>query len=161
RFSKRIPAGVNQAVSEAGAEADRYIAQYNIWMHHVLDRDGRRLFPPKLRLLSHWNLRDEIKADYADAKNGPAKQRLIQQVMQRIVTQSIPAAVVNNPHVDWNPWTNSVQPAAVQDADTPAPAGARTDNAPEPDRRYAELLATFRAARLVDPYSPNTPTLIA
>ena len=47
-------------------------------------------FPPKLRLLSHWNLRDEIKADYSDAQNGLAKQRMIQQVMERIVTQTIP-----------------------------------------------------------------------
>ena len=60
-------------------------------MHHLVDDKGQRLFPPKMRLLSHWNLRDEIKADYADAQNGLAKQRMIQQVMERIVTQSIPA----------------------------------------------------------------------
>ncbi len=63
-----------------------------------------------MRLLSHWNLRDEIKADYADSSNGLAKQRMIQQVMERIVTQTIPAVVVNNPAVDWNPFTNEVTP---------------------------------------------------
>ena len=56
-----------------------------------------RLFPPKMRLLSHWNLRDEIKADYTDGKNGLAKQRKIAQVMDRIVTQTIPQVVVDNP----------------------------------------------------------------
>ena len=35
-------------------------------------------------------LRDDIKADYADKENGLAKQRSIQQVMERIVTQTIP-----------------------------------------------------------------------
>src|SRR6185503_2854378 len=70
RFSKRIPADVNQALAEAGAEVGRYIAEYNIWMHHLVDANGQRLFAPKLRLLSHWNLRDEIKADYSDAQNG-------------------------------------------------------------------------------------------
>jgi hypothetical protein len=63
RFSKRIPAEVNQSLSAAAAEAGRYIAEYNIWMHHLVDANGKRLFAPKLRLLSHWNLRDEIKAD--------------------------------------------------------------------------------------------------
>ena len=87
RFSKRIPADVNLAISQAAADAGRYISEYNIWMHHLLDNDGRRLFPPGLRLLSHWNLRDQIKADYSEAKTALAKQRMIQQVMERIVTQ--------------------------------------------------------------------------
>ena len=90
RFSKRIPADVNLAIAQAEAEAGQYVADYNIWMHHLVDDKGQRLFPPKMRLLSHWNLRDEIKADYADTENGLAKQRMIQQVMERIVTQSIP-----------------------------------------------------------------------
>jgi len=74
RFSKRIPAGVNLAISQASAESERYISEYNIWMYHLLDSRGQRLFPPKMRLLSHWNLRDEIKASYADSSNGLAKQ---------------------------------------------------------------------------------------
>ena len=50
-------------------------------MHHLLDADGRRPFPPKLRLVAHWNLRDEIKAQYADGAGGLARQRMIQQVL--------------------------------------------------------------------------------
>ncbi|MDQ5871116.1 MAG: hypothetical protein M3547_02800, partial [Acidobacteriota bacterium] len=75
RFSKRIPAEVNLEIARVSAEADQYIAEYNVWMHHLVDEQGVRLFPPKMRLLSHWNLRDEIKADYGDAANGLAKQR--------------------------------------------------------------------------------------
>jgi hypothetical protein len=161
RFSKRVPADVNLAISQASAEAGQYIAEYNIWMHHLLDSGGNRLFPPRLRLLSHWNLRDEIKADYADPKTGLAKQRMIQKVMERIATQTVPEAVINNPHVDWNPATNEVKPAAVQDSDAPAPAGRKVSNDPEPNTRYAVLLKTFRAARKADPYSPTAPTLIA
>jgi hypothetical protein len=59
RFAKRIPAAVNLAIAKATAEADQYIAEYNIWMHHLLNDRGQRLFPPRLKLLSHWNLRDE------------------------------------------------------------------------------------------------------
>ncbi|HEY0431546.1 MAG TPA: hypothetical protein VGC61_06995, partial [Pyrinomonadaceae bacterium] len=166
RFSKRIPAEVNQALSQAGAEVSRYIAEYNIWMHHLVDANGNRLFPPKLRLLSHWNLRDEIKADYSDAKNGLAKQRVIQQVMERIVTQTIPAVVVNNPNYDWNPISNEVKPAAVKDAEeSPQEDGAAARgvalSSPEPNTRYAKLLLAFNASRLVDPYSPTAPTHIA
>lgn len=162
RFSKRIPADVNQAVAQASADAGRYIAEYNIWMHHLVDAKGKRLFAPKLRLLSHWNLRDEIKADYSDAQDGLAKQRMIQQVMERIVTQTIPAVVINNPNYDWNPFTNEVKPATVKDSDEAAPTNLTgTLNRPEPNTRYAKLLLTYRAARKVDPYSPTAPTHIA
>src|SRR5262249_6640722 len=53
RFSKRIPARVHLAIAQAAAEADTYISQYNIWMHHLVGNSGERLFPPGLRLLSH------------------------------------------------------------------------------------------------------------
>jgi hypothetical protein len=161
RFSKRIPAEVNLAISQASADADRYISEYNIWMHHLLTEKGQRLFPPKLRLLSHWNLRDELKAQYSNAEGGLERQRTIQEVMERIVTQTIPAVVVNNPHVDWCPFTNEVKPAAVQDAEEPPQAGLDVSGKPEPDTRYATLFSTFLAARMADPYSPTAPTLIA
>jgi hypothetical protein len=160
RFAKRIPADVNLAISRAASESDNYIAGYNIWMRHLIDDKGHRLFPPKMRLLSHWNLRDEIKADYADQQNGLAKQRMIQQVMERIITQTIPQVVIDNPHVDWNPVTNDVKPAAENDAPSPSPANLKITNAPEPCTRYAMLLKTYRAARLADSYSPTAPTLI-
>jgi hypothetical protein len=160
-FSKRIPADVNLGIGQAGAQADQYIAEYNIWMYHLVDVQGQRVFPPKMRLLSHWNLRDEIKADYADSSNGLAKQRTIQQVMERIVTQTIPAVVVNNPAVDWNPFTNDVTPASAKDSDTASSPPEKPSNAREPDTRYAMLQKTFFASKKADPYSPTAPTLIA
>lgn len=159
RFSRRVPAEVNLAISEAGSRAEQYIAEYNIWMHHVLDPQNRRLFPAGMRLLSHWNLRDQIRADYAE-KDGLARQRLIAQVMDHIVRQTIPRAVINNPTVDWNPAANQVRPSPVKDHDRPA-ATAPVDSSPEPDTRYAMLLGTFQALRRVDPYSPTAPTHIA
>ena len=161
RFSKRIPAEVNQAVAEAASVTDQYISEYNIYMHHLIDAQGNRLFPPKMRLLSHWNLRDELKADYNDKEHGITKQKMIQQVMERIVTQTIPEVVVNNPNVDWNPFTNEVKPAAVKDVDAPSKSNIKIDNTPEPDTRYATLLKAFIASKKVDPYSPTAPTLIA
>jgi hypothetical protein len=161
-FSKRIPSDVSLAIAKASADSSQYVATYNVWMHHVVDAKGVRLYPAKMRLLEHWNLRDQIKADYNDAKDGLAKQRLMQRVMERIVDQSIPDAVVDNPHVDWNPVTNEVKPATVDDAEAGEgrAAPAKLTNAPEPNTRYAQILATFRASKLVDPYSPTAPTHI-
>ena len=72
--------------ARANAVADQYIAGYNIWMHHLLDDDGERLFPAEMKLLTHWNLRDQIKADYGDP-DGLPKQRMTQRVLERIVLE--------------------------------------------------------------------------
>jgi hypothetical protein len=159
RFARRVPAAVNQEVARAAADAELYIAGLNIHMHHVLV-DGKRLFPKGMRLLSHWNLRDQIKADYA-TKDGLARQRAIAKVMDRIVTATLPAAVVDDPRVDWDPFTNAVRPAPKETIESGAAPLARVDAAREEDVRYARLLAAFRAVRGADPYSPVAPTHIA
>jgi hypothetical protein len=160
RFDRRIPAEVQQHIALVGSQADLYIAEYNLWMHHVLSEKGERLFPKGLRLISHWNLRDQLKADYADPK-GHEKQRTIARLMERIVTQSIPAAVVNNPRVDWSPFTNEVKPTPAAELEEDAPAAPERSAGPEPDTRYAQWLAQFKAQREADPYSPTAPTAIA
>lgn len=160
RFANRIPASVNLAVAQATADAERYVAGYNIWMHHLVDAKGRRLFPAGKRLLSHWNLRDELKSQYGQGADGLARQRQIQLVMERIVTQTIPASVIDNPAVDWDPAANTVARAAVKDSDRPLPDKA-PDASREPDRRYEVLLADFRAVKQADPYCPAAPTHIA
>lgn len=161
RFALRIPANIQQDIAKAQTEGDLYIAEYNIWMHHLLNEKGERLFPSGLRLISHWNLRDELKADYEDPR-GIEKQRLIVQVMERIVTQTIPAVVIDDPRVDWNPFTNEVKacPAAEIEANAPKRPMKNIDTAPEPDVRYEKLLASFRAGLRADEYSPSINTAI-
>jgi hypothetical protein len=162
RFGKRVPAEVSQAVATASADASRYIADYNLRVHHLLDEKGRRLFPAGKRLLSHWNLRDEIKASYGDGKDGFARQRTIQKAMERIVTQTIPKAAIDSPWIDWNPFTNEVKvTTSLEPGAPPLPKDFTAAPDAEPDTRYARLLETFRAARLVDPYSPAAPSHIA
>ncbi len=159
RFETRVPADVAQGIAKAAADAELYIAEYNVWMHHVLDANGTRLWPKGLKLLSHWNLRDEIKADYAE-KDGFRKQRLVAKVMDRIVTQTIPAAVVDNPSVDWDPFTNAVTQAPAAEVEDRGRKALKASSAPEPDTRYARLLECFRAAKAADPYTPATPSLV-
>ncbi len=161
RFARRVPAEVAQAQARAGADADLYVAEYNLWMHHVLGERGERRFPKGLRLISHWNLRDQLKSDYAEA-SGIDKQRTMAKVMERIVGQTIPAAVIDNPRLDWNPFTNEVTEAPAAEVEEGAPAReAKPSSAPEPDVRYAKWLAQFSSQRAADPYSPTLPTALA
>lgn len=160
RFAKRIPAEVNLAIGEASAKSSAYIAGYNVWMHHVLNEKGERLFPEKMRLLSHWNLRDELKANYSLEKVGLEKQRIIQKVMERIVTQTIPEIVIDNPAIDWNPFTNEVKLSSVKDYSENGKTGKGISDKVEPDTRYQMLLDDFKASKQADPYSPTAKTLM-
>ncbi|MBP7147012.1 MAG: hypothetical protein KBD01_05670 [Acidobacteria bacterium] len=159
RFASRIPAEASQRVTEALIAVESYINSYNIYMHHLLTADGQRPFPPGLRLITHWGLRDELKARYAD-REGLAKQRLIQELMLAIVNQAIPEAVINNPRLDWTPATGAVAPSPERDAEPPAGAGAEPRAAREPDTRYRHWLSVFRAVRGIDAHDPLYPNFI-
>src|SRR5215210_2680554 len=152
RFVLRVPASVQQPATEAFTAADQYIANYNIRMDRLVTPDGKRLFPENLRLITHWGLRDELGSHYADTTPaGLAKQRMILKVMERIVRQEIPAAVIDNPDMLWDPINNKVQ----------ALVGGTASSDREPDTRYAKLLEVFQAMRKVDPFSPTTdPTFV-
>lgn len=157
-FDTRVPGELAQAASAAEAAADQYVAGYYIWMHHVLAEDGKRLFPTGKHLISHWNLRDELKANYADV-DGIAKQKTIAKVMDRIVTQTIPKAVINNPTLDWNPFTNKVTAAEAGtiEADAPKDAAPASEDR-EPDTRFQKVIDHFKAAQAIDKFSPIAPT---
>lgn len=148
-FMARVPADLNQDLSTALGNAEMYIAEYNICMGHLRTDDGRQLFPDDMVLLSHWNLRDELKANYADKKNGPEKQEMIYKVMERIINQDIPEIVINNPAVEWAPFANKVF------------RNGKIENAvAEPDKRYNHILEIFRAMKAIDPYNPQMNTAI-
>jgi NADH:ubiquinone oxidoreductase subunit len=159
-LSARVPAPVRQRISKAYAESQAYVAGYDLWVHHLVDGEPGRAFPKGKRLLSHWNLRDEVKASYGQP-DALRRQRAIERAMERIVTQEIPRAAVNSPLVDWNPFTNEVRPAPAESVEDGRVPPATVDTSREPDTRYAMLLENFRAVREADPYSPAAPTAIA
>lgn len=169
RFALRPSGAAVQAVSKASADAEAYIAGDNIWMHHVLSPEGKRLFPKGVRLLTHWNLRDQIKADYAEKDQALAlqRQRLVRAVMEAIVTQTIPLGVIDDPRVDWNPATHAVTATPAGEIETEQmkaqgkrPEQPRVSGDREPDTRYRVLLDDFNAARKLDADSPMAPTEI-
>jgi hypothetical protein len=148
-FSSRVPSELNLQAGKVSAEGDAYIADYNIYMGYLLNKDGQKVFPQDMVLLSHWNLRDEIKANYANKEVGLEKQGIIYQVMQRIVDQSIPKAVINSDKQDWNPVTNEV-----------FVNGTKTESAAETDGRYQQILNNFHVYQAFDKYNPAMPTAI-
>lgn len=150
RFISRVPAGIQQDISQTVTEADAYISDYNIYMGKLLNNEGRRLFPEEMKLITHWGLRDELKSNYADTVTGLEKQRMIYQVMQRIIDQTIPQQVINSGKYTWNPETNTIYEN-----------GSEATATPEPDKRYEVFLSNFKAMTQLDAYSPHYPTQLS
>ncbi len=152
-FALRIPGELKQEATLAATIANHYIDGYNIHTSRLLTSRGDRPFPDGPKLISHWGLRDHIKAMYADARANLERQRLIRKVMERIIYQEIPAAVIDNPDVEWDPVENRVHKGG-QPADPALQAR-------EEDRRYARILDLFHVERKIDAFSPMYPTYIA
>ncbi|HPS95124.1 MAG TPA: hypothetical protein PK115_00890 [Bacteroidales bacterium] len=148
-FTPKAPAAVKQLVADAEMRAESYIAEYNIMMGHLVNDKGEKLFPADMKLLTHWNLRDELKSNYAPVPNNIEKQKMIYKVMLHIVEQTIPQQVINNPEYDWNPYSNMI-----------TKGGAAVDVKQEGDKRYAVLLDLFKAQKAMDVYSFAYPTAI-
>jgi len=148
-FSSRVPSELVQQGSKVAAENDAYIADYNIYMGNLLNNDSKKLFPENMILLSHWNLRDEIKANYANKELGFEKQAMIYKVMERIVDQTIPKGVINSGKQDWNPFSNEV-----------SVSGSITGSPAEGNARYQQILNTFHVYQALDPFNPEMNTAI-
>lgn len=146
-FSTRVPGNVLAAYSQALSGAENYIAGYNIMMHCLRDTAGNALWNEPMALLSHWNLRDELKSNYSSV-DGKHKQEMIYEVMLRIIRQEIPACVVNSEAVLWCPTTNE-----VHDMSGRLLAADR-----EPDIRYEQIIRIFHALQDIDAHRPDLPS---
>ena len=145
RFTTRIPASLQQEASRVFMESETYISNYNIYMAQLRNDAGEQIFPDGLRLITHWGLRDELRAFYAT--DGLEQQRMIYKIMQRIIDQSIPKQIINSTRYTWNPFSNQLfldgrEIAAVS----------------EPNTRYEMFLGNIHASMSFDAYSPRNPT---
>lgn len=144
-FTERIPAEVKQAAADTESDADVYIADYNIYMGHLLNSKGKTIFPSDMRLLCHWNLRDEIKSNYNKGKEGLEKQQMTYEVMKRIISQEIPKEAINSDRYEWNPYSNTL-----------LEGGKEVKGTPESPLRYQKMLNNFKAMQRIDTYTGNT-----
>jgi len=148
-FTTRIPAEVKTRMVQVLANAENYIADYNIYMGNLRTDDDHQLWENDKVLLSHWNLRDELKALYqAESQESRVKsqekQEMIYQVMQRIVDQSIPAEAINNPDFVWKPYERISE--------------LGNEGISEPYTRYQKILDIAQAYMAEDAYCPSAPT---
>jgi len=148
-FTERVPAEISQEIGKVESSSEMYIADYNIHMGHLLNNDGQKLFPEDMVLLSHWNLRDELKSNYVNQDNGLEKQEMIYTVMNHIINQTIPNEVINSSDYDWNPQNNKV----YKD-------GNEVRLTAEPNTRYQQILNNFHANKAADKYYSNYNTFI-
>ncbi|MCX5797598.1 MAG: hypothetical protein NTY77_19075 [Elusimicrobia bacterium] len=140
----RVPGAALQKTAAAKAEADAYIADYKVFTGSLTAGGQAPVFSDGEFLVSHWGLRDKLKALYSDPAANLGKQKLLYAVMERIVTQEIPAAAIARPS-RWDPLANTIDGKPAER---------------EPDRRYAEWLDVFRANRGEDRYYPDLPTYL-
>ena len=158
-FSSRVPGHVVANYSQALSEAENYIAGYNIMMHCLRNEQGEQLWPEPMALLSHWNLRDELKSNYAVAKGeglearSREKQEMIYQVMLRIIRQEIPDCVVNSDQYLWAPYSNTATPINEEIHNSKF----LTQNS---NSRYQQIINIFHAAQQIDTYRSDAPTHI-
>jgi len=147
-FLSRLPARASQNAAAALSEAETYISQYNIHLGNLVDNEEQAPFPAGLKRISHWGLRDQIKALYADPK-GLAGQEMIHEVLKRIIQQDIPKSMIDRDQYFWNPFKNRV----FKD-------GREVSWTPEPNSRYMHLLNVFKAMRDMDEFYPSLPSHI-
>lgn len=145
----RVPGDLMLKYGDVLTKADAYISEYNIFMNNLLNEKKEKLFPKGLKLISHWGLRDELKANYQTGR-GLEKQRIIFSVMNHIINQDIPAPVINSEKYEWEPLSNKLYEKEQE-------ISFKT----EPNTRYEWLLKNFRALKEMDAYNPFYPTYIS
>jgi hypothetical protein len=148
-FTSRVPAQLLQKYSRVSTDADAYIDDYNIYMANLRNENNEQLFPEGMKLITHWGLRDELKSQYANSEGGIERQKMIYQVMQRIIDQSIPDKMVNNNEYTWKPISNEV-----------FKGDEKVNLSAEPNTRYRHTLNLFKVIEEMDVFYPNMPSFI-
>ncbi len=136
-----VPAELMAIASRIGAQVDRFVSGYNLYLHHIDFGDADLQFPADTRLVSHWGLRDYMMQQY-DQPNGLKKQRAILGLMRRVVDGDIPALMLDNPHAQWNMAANTVT------------INGKTSKAVmQGPLRWENFQKIFHAYRTMDPYT--------
>ena len=145
-FTSRVPASVEQRIANVSAAANHYIDNFNINMQQVGSYHNEFFWHSSLPLITHWGLRDELKAAYADPYRGTDKQEVIYDAMIRIIKDEVPMEVVKQDmSYKWYPSTNQIMLNGIQ---------ILADDH-RPKSRYQYLLDFFHAEKAADEYCSN------
>ncbi|MCR4966052.1 MAG: hypothetical protein K6A41_10410 [Bacteroidales bacterium] len=142
-FTSRVPAEKMQQLNTVTANANAYIDNYDIDLVQVGSFTNQFHWTTSTPLITHWGLRDELKAAYGDPVNGTAKQEVIYDVMKRIIQCQVPQAVIKKDlSYQWYPSTNQVMMNGIEVQPVKL----------EKNTRYQTLLDFFHAEQALDPY---------
>ena len=145
-FTSRVPASVQQRIANVSTAANSYIDKFNINMQQVGSYHNQFFWHYSLPLITHWGLRDELKAAYADRTYGADKQEVLYDVMLRIIKDEVPAEVRKQDLTyKWYPSTNQIMLNGIQ----------ILSDARAPKSRYQYLLDFFKAEKAADEYYSN------
>jgi len=153
-FTSRVPPQVNQQIADFAAEIDEYVGTYNLYPGNLLDRSNKPLFTTKEKKIFHWGPRDMLQTAY-HTPGAEKKQDLIYHAMLHVIHQTIPAIVIDNPDVLWNPYTNQV---FKKEKGKPRGKLVPVASPPEGGKRCEFILRNQQTEALLDPYYPGMPT---
>jgi hypothetical protein len=147
-FGPRIPTALSERARRVGHEASVFVSGFHVPVETLVDSTGKRWLPAGRKLLAHWLVREEVKANYGDREHGLARQRALMWVMARHIDGTIPAGVMDGSNtLDWNSERNTL-------GGTPA-------TALHGPQRYAHWLSHRDLAFEFDRLYPEAPTAIA
>ncbi|MFM7806846.1 MAG: hypothetical protein ACKPEA_02815 [Planctomycetota bacterium] len=147
-FGPRIPSALSDRARRVGHEASVFVSGFHVPVETLVDASGARWLPAGRKLLAHWLVREEVKANYGDPANGLARQRALMWVMARHIDGTIPASVMDGSNtLDWDSERNTL-------------AGKLATNLHGP-QRYRHWLAHRDLAFEFDRLYPEAPTAIA
>lgn len=151
-FTSRVPAHIQQNLSNVMAFANSYIDNYNVDMQRIRTTKGEQLWQTSMPLITHWGLRDELKSAYADKQHGLERQSVIYDVMKRIIYNEVPGEILSsNKNYTWIPTTNTLM----------LDGKIQSFNTKDKNLRYQCLLDFFKAEKAADVYYGNQSNLIS
>ena len=146
-FTARLPKELADESRRVGHACQQWVAAFHIPVGTLVDSTGSRWFEKDRALLTHWIVREEIKAQY-NSPTGVTRQRALAGVLGRAIDGGVPNTVMSRTNTsDWNAQMNTLAGAPVT-ADTMGLA------------RYERWLEQFALAQKYDRYYPEYPTAI-
>lgn len=155
QFGARIPSSLNDRARDVAHRCSRWVSGFHIPVGRLVDSTGSRWYGAERALLTHWLVREEIKAQGTMA-DGLPRQRALAHVLARAIDGSIPDDVMERRSAsDWDAARNTLGGTPV------AGDGSRHGEGVMGPVRYERWIEQFRLAQEFDAHHPDHPTAIA
>ncbi len=113
QFGARIPSALNDRAREVSHRCSRWVSGFHIPVGRLVDASGARWYDADRALLTHWLVREEIKAQ-GTMPEGLPRQRALAHVLSRAIDGSIPTDVMERRSTsDWDAARNTLGGTAV------------------------------------------------